>query len=151
MSVANWAETHLSQPVLLSSCGEACSDRTDISQGNISVCLLEDIKSVSSRYLGKAWCNMGSSEVSGMAAVHPCGSLQARAGHALWKVRRGAGWQPTGLLEGVPFRLAPLRSFSASIFSQRISHSVLVALILEADILLQSQSQSQRLAVFLLL
>lgn len=83
MSVANWAETHLSQPALLSSCGEACSDRTDISQGNISVCLLEDINSVSSRYLGKAWCNMGSSEVSDMAAVHSYGSFQARAAPAM--------------------------------------------------------------------
>lgn len=47
--------------------------------GNISVCLLEDIKSVSSRYLDKAWCNRGSSEVSDMAAIHSYGSFQARA------------------------------------------------------------------------
>ena len=79
MSVVNCAETHLSQPVLLSSCGETYSDQTDVSQGNISVCLLEDIKSVSSRYLDKAWCNRGSSEVSDMAAIHSYGSFQARA------------------------------------------------------------------------
>lgn len=83
MSVVNCAETHLSQPVLLSSCGEAYSDQTDVSQGNISVCLLEDIKSVSSRYLEKAWCSVGSSEVSDMVAIHCYGSLQARAAPAM--------------------------------------------------------------------
>ena len=83
MSVVNCAETHLSQPVLLSSCGEAYSDQTDVSQGNISVCLLEDIKSVRSRYLEKAWCSVGSSEVSDMVAIHSYGSLQARAAPAM--------------------------------------------------------------------